>query len=83
VGLEMMTGVFIFPLHAVIVGELPVVDDGDIGERVGPEGVGMADVYDALGGHPDVADSMGSHDSADRVCPVHLGGGTHVLDRLG
>ena len=45
-----------------VVRELAVVDDGDVGERIGPVGVGVGDVDVGLGRHARVADGMGADD---------------------
>ena len=59
--------------------ELPVVDDGDVGEGVGPVGVGVGDVDVGLGRHPRVADRVGAGVAAE---PVGGGDGVGVAEVL-
>src|SRR5207248_381618 len=42
----------------VVVRDRAVVDYGDVGERPGPERMGVGDVDPALRGHPGVADAV-------------------------
>ena len=55
-----------------VVGELPVVHDGDVGERIRPVRVGAGDVHVGLGRHPDVADRVGALEPAELVQIGHL-----------
>ena len=55
-----MAGALQPPAPVVEVGQLAVVDDGDVGERIGPVGVGVGDVDVGLGRHPRVADRVGA-----------------------
>ena len=66
----------------VEVGQLAVVDDRDIGKRVGPVGVGVGDVDVGLGRHPRVADRMGPDVVAEAVFGGDGLGIAEVLDDL-
>ena len=55
------------PPPVVEVGELAVVDDCDVRERIGPVGVGVGDVDVGLGRHPRVTDRVGAREVAQPV----------------
>jgi hypothetical protein len=63
----------------VVVRELAVVHDREVGEGVGPVGVRARDVDVGLGRHADVADPVGP---AEVVEPVALGDGFGVPEVL-
>ena len=57
-GLEAVAGALQPSAPVVEVGQLTVVDDGHVGEWIGPVGVGVGDVDVGLGRHPDVPDRL-------------------------
>ena len=70
------------PLPLEVVRELAVVHDGDVGERVGPVGVGARDVDVRLGRHAHVADGVGAGEVGQVVLVRHRLGVAQVLHDL-
>ncbi len=66
----------------VEVGELPVVDDCDVRERIGPVRVGVGDVHVRFGRHPRVTDRVGAPELPQPVPVRDRLGVTEVLDDL-
>jgi hypothetical protein len=69
-------------LPVEVVRELAVVDDGDVGERVGPVRVCAGDVDVGLGRHADVADRVRAGEALEVVLLGDLLGVAEVLDDL-
>ena len=65
-----------------VVGQLAVVHDRDVGERVGPVGVGAGDVDVGLGRHAHVADGVRAREDVEVVLLRHRLGVAEVLDDL-
>ena len=81
-GLEAMAGALQAPAPVVEVGQLAVVDDGDVGERIGPIGVGVGDVDVGLRRHPRVSDRVRADVVGKPVLLRHGLGVAEVLDDL-
>ena len=65
-----------------VVRQLPVVHDGDVGERVRPVRVGARDVDVGLGRHPDVTDRVRAGEVVQVVAARHRLRVAEVLDDL-
>ena len=70
------------PPQRVVVRELAVVDDRDVGERLGPERMAMGDGRDRLRRHPHVAEPVRAAERRDVVAGVRLMGVAGVLHDL-
>ena len=81
--LKMMPTTFILTLHPVIVRQLTIVNHRDVGKRIRPEGVSVAEVDLALSSHTHVSDTVSPRYIADPVTPVHHHRGADVLNDLG
>src|SRR5206468_3685002 len=65
-----------------IVGDVSVVDCGEVGMTVCPEGLRVADVDPALGRQTSVADRVRALEAADPKAAVEVGGGADPLHQI-
>ena len=70
------------PAPLVVVRELAVVHDGDVGEGICPVRMGVGDVDVGLGRHPRVADRVRPHERVELVVGRDRLGVAEVLDDL-
>ncbi len=68
--------------HHPVIGELPVMDDGDVVIGIGPIRMGGADVDIRLGRHARVADAVGALELVQGVLVGDAGRIAQVLDEL-
>ena len=70
------------PAELPVVRQLAVVDHGDVGEGIGPVGMGRANVDVRFRGHPRVPDGVGALESGKAVLLAHDAGVAQVLDQF-
>ena len=64
---EAMSFAFKFSAHCPIVGQLAIMDDGDVIVRIGPIGMGRADVDVGFRRHTRMTDSVRPFESTQTV----------------
>ena len=67
---------------APVVGQLAVVHDRDVAERIGPIGVRRTDVDIGFGRHPRVADGVRALEVRKRILAADGSGVAQILDQL-
>ena len=82
VRLELEALLLILSLQLVIVGQLAIVNDGDVWKRVRPERMRMRNIDLALSGEPDVSKTVSSVHLREMVLLIQLVGIANVLDNL-
>ena len=68
--------------HDPVIGDLPVMDDGDVVIGIGPIGMRRADIDVGLGRHAGMADAVRALEGAEPVLLGDLGRVAEILDQL-
>ncbi len=67
-GIEAHAALLIPPAKLMVVGDVSVVDDSQIGIAVAPERLRVAEIHDRLGGQAGVPDAVRTLETRDAVC---------------
>src|SRR5262249_37683036 len=81
-GEEAVAALLILAAEPVIVGDVAIMDGGQVGHSVRPEGLGMAEVDAALRGQSRMADAMRAAAAGDLIGLLERLRRTNLLDDL-